>query len=35
MQLKYGIAPNQTYLTWCIQSQPQFGIPFDANTWYA
>ncbi|TFY75875.1 hypothetical protein EWM64_g8139, partial [Hericium alpestre] len=33
-ELKYGIAPNQTYLSWCIQSQPQWGVEFEANTWY-
>ncbi|KAI0270051.1 carbohydrate-binding module family 1 protein [Gloeopeniophorella convolvens] len=33
-ELKYGIAPNSTYLSWCIQSQPQWGIFWEPDTWY-
>ncbi|KAJ7863035.1 carbohydrate-binding module family 1 protein, partial [Mycena olivaceomarginata] len=33
-ELKYGVAPNPTHLTWMIQGVGHWDIPFDANTWF-
>ncbi|THH20111.1 hypothetical protein EW146_g1190 [Bondarzewia mesenterica] len=32
--LKYGVSPNQTYLEWHVSSNPQWGLFWEANTWY-
>ncbi|EIW81051.1 hypothetical protein CONPUDRAFT_104186 [Coniophora puteana RWD-64-598 SS2] len=33
-EMKYGVAPNASYLEWHIQSQPQWGVEWEAGTWY-
>ncbi|ETW81699.1 carbohydrate-binding module family 1 protein [Heterobasidion irregulare TC 32-1] len=33
-ELKYGVAPNQTYLEWHVSSSPQWGFFWEADTWY-
>ncbi|KAI0697897.1 hypothetical protein BC835DRAFT_727559 [Cytidiella melzeri] len=33
-ELKYGVTPNSTDLEWHVSSQPQWGVPFTAGTWY-
>ena len=33
-ELKIGVAPNNTQLSWCVSGTPQWSTPWDANTWY-
>lgn len=33
-ELKLGISPNMTQLSWCIQSQPQVSFAFTPGMWY-
>ena len=33
-ELKIGVAPNNTDLSWCVSGTPQWSTSWDANTWY-
>ncbi|KAJ6477372.1 carbohydrate-binding module family 1 protein [Mycena vitilis] len=33
-ELKYGVAPNPTHLTWMTQGVGHWDTPFDAGTWF-
>ncbi|KAJ7259496.1 carbohydrate-binding module family 1 protein [Mycena haematopus] len=33
-ELKYGVAPNATYLTWMVQEVPYWGAPFTPGTFF-
>ncbi|VDC00687.1 unnamed protein product [Peniophora sp. CBMAI 1063] len=33
-EFKTGVAPNTTYLEWHVGGVPQWGVPWDADTWY-
>ena len=32
-EFKTGVAPNTTYLEWHVGGVPQWGVPWDADTW--
>ncbi|KAJ7935711.1 carbohydrate-binding module family 1 protein [Mycena leptocephala] len=33
-ELKYGVSPNPTHLTWMVQGVGHWDAPFDPNTWF-
>ncbi|KAJ7069744.1 hypothetical protein C8F01DRAFT_1327194 [Mycena amicta] len=33
-ELKYGVSPNGTHITWMVQSVPHWDTPFTPGTWF-
>ncbi|KAG9043273.1 hypothetical protein FS837_009818 [Tulasnella sp. UAMH 9824] len=33
-ELKVGISPYQSYLTWCVSGSPKYAVPFTPDVWY-